>query len=195
MIDTLGSFVGILLLLVIFLIVKKINETNKTKNKDKIKQRKKNVIFIASTGGHLHELMQFRKIFRKFNYQIITEKTEVDKSFKEKYRHKLHFLIYGTKKYPIRYIFKFSANCIISLIYFFRFGPDVIVTTGTHTAVPMCYIAKIFGAKVIFIETFANRETRTVAGRLIYPIADTFVVQWEEMLKLYPKAVCWGWVY
>ena len=68
-------------------------------------------------------------------------------------------------------------------------------TTGTHTAVPMCYIAKIFGSKIIFIETFANRTTATVAGRLVYPIADTFVVQWEEMHKLYPKSVCWGWLY
>ena len=46
-----------------------------------------------------------------------------------------------------------------------------------------------------FIETFANRTTATVAGKLVYPIADTFVVQWEEMKKLYPKAEYWGWIY
>ena len=104
-------------------------------------------------------------------------------------------MIYGTKKYPIRYIFKFILNSFISLYYFFRYQPEVIVTTGTHTAVPMCYIAKIFGSKVIFIETFANRTVGTVAGRLVYPIADTFVVQWEELHKVYPKSVCWGWIY
>ena len=59
----------------------------------------------------------------------------------------------------------------------------------------MCYIAKLFGAKVIWIETFANITTKTLAGRLVYPIADTFVVQWEEMKKLYPKAKYWGWIY
>ncbi len=46
------------------------------------------------------------------------------------------------KKYPISYIFKFIANSFISLYYFFKYQPEVIVTTGTHTAVPMCYIAK-----------------------------------------------------
>ena len=46
-----------------------------------------------------------------------------------------------------------------------------------------------------FIETFANRTSGTVAGKLVYPIADTFVVQWEEMHKIYPKSVCWGWLY
>ena len=60
---------------------------------------------------------------------------------------------------------------------------------------PMCYIAKLFKKKVIYIETFANRNSKTVAGRLVYPIADVFVVQWEEMLKIYPKAEYWGWIY
>ena len=59
----------------------------------------------------------------------------------------------------------------------------------------MCYIGKIFRKKIIFIETFANRNTKSVAGKLVYPIADVFVVQWEEMLKLYPKAQYWGWIY
>ena len=120
-------------------------------------------MFIASTGGHLNELMQIKPLFKKFNYHIITEKTKVDDSFKEEYQDKISFLIYGTKKYPISYIFKFIANCFISLYYFFKYQPEVVVTTGTHTAVPMCYIAKIFGSKVIFIETFANRTTGTVS--------------------------------
>ena len=30
---------------------------------------------------------------------------------------------------------------------------------------------------------------------MVYPIADTFIVQWEEMLKLYPKAIYAGWIY
>ena len=132
--------------------------------------------------------MQIKPLFKKFDYHIVTEKTKVDDSFKEEYKDKISFLIYGTKKYPFIYIFKFIANCFISLYYFFRYQPEVVVTTGTHTAVPMCYIAKLFGKKVIFIETFANITTKTLSGKLVYPIADLFLVQWEEMLKLYPNA-------
>src|SRR5574344_1995190 len=186
--DTVGALIGILIILLIDYITnlckksktKKLSELN---NKDK----KRSVLFIASTGGHLSELMQTKSLFKQYNYHIVTEKTKVDDSLKEEYGDKISFLIYGTKKYLIRYLFKFLANCFISLFYFFRYQPEVVVTTGTHTAVPMCYIAKIFGSKVIFIETFANRTTKTVSGKLVYPIADTFVVQWDEMLKLYPK--------
>ena len=59
----------------------------------------------------------------------------------------------------------------------------------------MCCIGKIFGSKIIYIETFANINKKTVTGRLIYHIADLFIVQWEEMLELYPKAVLGGSIY
>ena len=76
-----------------------------------------------------------------------------------------------------------------------KIKPDVVITTGAHTAVAMCYIAKPFRKKIIYIETFANLESKTLTGRLIYPIADVFIVQWENMLKLYPKAIYIGGVY
>ena len=199
-IDTSGAFLGIIVVILIINIVdfvkaKKDKKIKTLLEKNVKSNNKRNVIFIASTGGHLNELMQVKSLFKKFDYHIITEKTKVDESLKKIYGDRIRFLIYGTRKHVIKYIFKFIANCFISLYYFFRFKPEVIVTTGTHTAVPMCYIAKLFGGKIIYIETFANRETATLAGRIIYPIADTFVVQWEEMHKLYPKSVCWGWLY
>jgi UDP-N-acetylglucosamine:LPS N-acetylglucosamine transferase len=198
--DTVGASCGILTVLAVVLIIEKIKKAKSNKPKELLDKnqntaKKRKVMFIASTGGHLNELMQVKPLFKNYDYHIVTEKTKVDESLKEKYQGRISFLIYGTKKYPIRYIVKFTANCFISLYYFFKYQPEVVVTTGTHTAVPMCYIAKIFGSKVIFIETFANRTTATVAGKLVYPIADTFVVQWEEMHKIYPKSVCWGWLY
>lgn len=154
----------------------------------------KKVLFIASTGGHLNELLQLEKIFDKYISFIITEKTKSNMILRKKYN-RVNYLIFGTKDHIISYIFKFIYNIFKSLVLFVKIRPNVVVTTGTHTAVPMCYIAKLFRRKVIFIETFANIETKTLSGRLVYPIADCFIVQWEEMLKLYPKAKYWGWIF
>lgn len=154
----------------------------------------KKVLFISSTGGHLNELLQLKPLIKKYDSYIITEKTKSNLSLKDKFDN-VYYLVYGTKKNLFTYFFKFGFNIIKSLYYFLKIRPSVIVTTGTHTAVPMCYIAKLFRSKVIFIETFANSKTKTVAGKLVYPIADTFVVQWESMLELYPKAVFGGWIY
>lgn len=155
----------------------------------------KKVLFISSTGGHLSELMQLKNLFNKYNYYIVTEKTKSSEYLKDEYKGKVSYLAYGTKKNPISYFFIFIFNIIKSLIIFLIQKPDIVITTGTHTAIPMCYISKLFKKRLIYIETFANRTTKTMAGRLVYPIADIFVVQWEEMLKLYPKARYWGWIY
>ena len=152
------------------------------------------VLFISSTGGHLNELLQLKELFNKYDYALVTEKTKSTIGLKNKYKN-VHFLIYGTKHHIFTYVFRFLANIFKSIYLFFKIKPDVIITTGTHTAVPMCYIAKLFRRKIIFIETFANAKTKTMAGKMIYPIADEFIVQWESMLDLYPKAKFGGWIY
>lgn len=157
--------------------------------------KKKKVMFISSTGGHLSELMQLKSIFHNYDYQIITEKTKSNMSLKGRYKSRIKFLIFGTKDHIITYPFRLLGNCFKSLYFYFLFQPDVIVTTGAHTAGPMCCIGKIFGSKIIYVESFANINTKTITGRLIYHFADLFLVQWEEMKTLYPNAVYGGWIY
>lgn len=154
----------------------------------------KKVMFISSTGGHLNELLQLEPLFNCYNSFIVTEKTKSNLSLKNKYKN-VCYLVYGTKLHLFTYFFKFIYNVIKSFIIFLKIRPKVIITTGTHTAVPMCYIGKLFRSKIIYIETFANSNTKTVAGKIIHPIADTFIVQWESMLELYPDAIYGGWIF
>lgn len=154
----------------------------------------KRVIFISSTGGHLNELLQLKSLFKKYDSYLITEKTKSTVGLKNKYKH-VNYLVYGTREHKLTYLFKFAFNILKSFILYIKIRPKVIVTTGTHTAVPMCYIGKLFKSKIIFIETFANSKTKTDSGKLVYKIADTFIVQWESMLELYPNAICGGWIY
>ena len=155
----------------------------------------KKILFISSTGGHLSELMQLKPMFEKYDYYIITEKDKTTKNLKDKHINKISYLKYGTRTNLFTYFFKFIYNCIKSLFLYLKIKPKIIITTGTHTAVPICYIGKLFGSKIIFIETFANSKTKTLSGKMIYPIANLFIVQWEEMLKLYPKAKYGGFIY
>lgn len=154
--------------------------------------KKKKVMFISSKGGHFVELMKLKPLFNDYDYTIVTEGKANREKLKKEYGKKINFLIYGTKSHIWSYIFIFPINIIKSLILFIKIKPKYIITTGTHTAVPMCYIGKIFGSKIIYIETFANIHRKTKAGKLVYPIADLFLVQWEQMLELYPKAIYGG---
>lgn len=155
----------------------------------------KKVLFISSTGGHLAEMLQLKDMFNKCDYRIITEKTDSNLKLKKHYKNRINYLIYGTKDHMLSYPFKLLANCFKSLYFYLKFHPDYIITTGAHTAGPMCCIAKIFGSRVIYIETFANLNTKTITGTLLYFIADKFIVQWESMKKLYPNSEVGGWIY
>jgi len=155
----------------------------------------KKVLFIASTGGHLSELLQLKSMFKKYDFHIITEKTKSNLHLKEKYPKRVNYLVYGTRSNMLIYPFKLIYNCFKSLFLYLKVRPKVIITTGAHSAGPMCCIGKIFGSKIIYIETFANSETKSVTGKLVYKFADLFIVQWEDMLKLYPKATFGGWIY
>lgn len=73
--------------------------------------------------------------------------------------------------------------------------PDCVITTGALIAFPFCVFAKLSGKKVVYIESFARINSRSLTGRLVYPIADLFLVQWESMLALYPKAKYVGGIF
>lgn len=153
------------------------------------------LMMISSTGGHLAELLALQPLFEQYEFSLITENNAIFKEdLKSKYKD-VHFFIAGTKNQKLLYPFKFIANGFLSLYYFLKYRPDVIISTGTHSTVIMCYLGFIFRKKVIWIETFANSQSRSLSGRLVYPIATHFLVQWESMLKLYPKAVYKGSVF
>lgn len=170
------------------LLIMTIAITNRENSNDK-----KRVLFISSVGGHLTQLLTLKETFKDYDYLLMTDKTDVSTGLANNYNVK--YLIYGSRYYLLPYLFIFTYNCLKSLIIFIDFDPDVIVTTGAHTAVPMCYYGFGFGKKVIYIESFAKNSSPTLAGRLVYPIATKFVVQWESMLKFYPKADYWGGIY
>lgn len=155
----------------------------------------KKVIFISSTGGHLSELMQLKRIFNNYDYHIITEKTDTTIKLKNEYGKRIDYLVYGARNYLFSYIFKFSYNVIKSFFLYLKIRPDVIVTTGAHTAVPICYIAKFFKKKIIFVESFARVNSKSMSGKMINKIADVFLVQHKELLDVYENSTYKGDLY
>lgn len=153
----------------------------------------KKVLFVSSGGGHLEELLMLKELFKECDSLVVSEKTPTTEFLKDKYP--TAYLKYGTKDHLLAYLFIFPWNILLSFLIFLRFKPDYVVTTGTHTAVPMCYIAHFFHKKVVWIETFANVNTPTKAGRMVYQIADKFIIQWPDLKKFYPKAEYWGSIF
>ena len=156
---------------------------------------KKQVMFICSVGGHLTQMLQLSDLIKSYDYILVTDKTPVTIPLKEKYN--VRYMTYCSRKYKFSYPFKEAYNAILALIYLIRYNPKVIVTTGTHTAMPTCVMAKWFGKKVIYIESFAKNKIPTKSAKYAHDhnIADTLVVQWDDMKKVLPNSEMWGWIY
>ena len=73
--------------------------------------------------------------------------------------------------------------------------PDLLISSGAAVAVPFFYLGKLMGKKLIYIEVYDRIDKPTLTGRLVYPIVDCFIVQWEEQKKVYKKAVNLGGIF
>lgn len=147
------------------------------------------VCLVSSSGGHLTHLYMLKPFWENRDHFWVTFDKEDARS-----------LLEGEKMYPCYYPSNRSLKAmLINAFRAFKIlrkeRPQLIVSCGAAVAVPFFYVGKLFGAKLIYIEVFDRIDSSSLTGRLVYPIADKFIVQWEEMKKIYPKAINLGSIF
>ena len=151
----------------------------------------KKFCFTASSGGHFEQLMMLKPLMDKYDSFIVTEKTDYSVMNNDR---KVYYLgqINRNEK---TFIFKMIINSFKSFNIFINEKPDIVISTGALSTIPICILSKIFRKKVIFIESFAKVTSPTLTGKLVYKFADQFYVQWEQLKEYYPDAICKGGIY
>lgn len=155
-----------------------------------MKKQEKKICFTASSGGHLEELSRLSALVRKEDFVL----TETGKFVSVNWCDKVKYMPQINRKEAM-FLFKFIWLFISSFVLFIKEKPDVIVSTGALVTFPIGLIAKMFGKKIVYIESFARVDNPSLTGKLYYKIADVFIVQWEDMLKFYPHAVYAGGIF
>ena len=147
------------------------------------------ICLVGSSGGHLTHLYMLKPFWSsKERFWVTFDKEDARSLLNEEMVYHCHFPTNRNLKNLFR-------NTILAWKVLRKERPDVIISTGAAVALPFFYLGKLFGVKLIYIEVFDRIDTTTLTGKLIYPIADLFVVQWEEMKKVYPKAVNLGSIF
>ena len=149
------------------------------------------IVFAASSGGHYEQLLMLKPLMEKYDSVLVTEKTGYsagDIGIKTYYMHQIN-------RKELLFLPKLIANSWRSLVLIIKERPKVMITTGVLAVIPLALLMKLFGGKLIYIESFAKVCSKNLTGNLLYRFADQFYVQWEEMLKLYPKAIYKGGIY
>lgn len=150
----------------------------------------KKIMFVASSGGHLSELLQLSNMMDATGI-IVTEKIgDIDSLSKRGNGVRVKTVKAGSRKQGIRYLGIFLGNVIRSFFIFMVEKPDIIISTGSHTFIPFLFARKcLFWRKceVIYIESIARVHTLSKTGMMSLKYVDTFYVQWETLCEKYPQ--------
>lgn len=132
--------------------------------------KKTKICFAASSGGHFEQISMLRPLMSKYESFVVTEHTEYKATIKDEKMYYVHQVNRKEMSFP----FWMVVNALKSIIIFLREKPDVVITTGVLAMIPLCLIAKLFGKKLIYIESFAKVSSPTETGRFLYKFADRF---------------------
>ncbi|PKI90838.1 UDP-N-acetylglucosamine--LPS N-acetylglucosamine transferase [Actinomycetales bacterium SN12] len=144
------------------------------------------VLLVASTGGHLTQLLALRAWWSEHEREWVT--------FDNQHAHDALASEQVTWAFSptTRNIPNALRNLFLARRVLKRMQPDLVVSTGAAVAVPFFVVAKARGVRTLYVEVIDRITSRTLTGRLVYPIADRFAVQWPEQKSLYPESIVIG---
>jgi UDP-N-acetylglucosamine:LPS N-acetylglucosamine transferase len=135
------------------------------------------ICLVCSHGGHLTEMLSLKEAFEGHEVFFITYDSARTRELGRKY------LLKNIGTNPV----VMAQDFLSTLSILFKEKPKLIVSTGSEIAIPAFYLAKVLRIKSIFIESWARVIEPSSTGRLVYPVADVFLVQWERLLPKYGK--------
>jgi UDP-N-acetylglucosamine:LPS N-acetylglucosamine transferase len=137
-------------------------------------ERGRRALLVCSPGGHLLQLLSLEPAWRDLERTWVTlEAPDSD------------YLLRGEEKVLAsgptnRSLGATLANLRLAWRLVRERRPEVILSTGAALAVPFFLIGKLHGARLVYVESLARTDSLSLAGRLVYPLADAFFVQWPE---------------
>lgn len=142
------------------------------------------VCLVSSSGGHLMHLYMLEPFWKsRERFWVTFDKEDARSLLKDEKFYRCH---YPTNRNFINLI----RNTILAWRILRKERPDLIISSGAAVAVPFFYVGKLFyGAKLAYIEVYDRQNLATLTGRMVYPIVDLFIVQWDEMKRVYHKAI------
>ena len=147
------------------------------------------VCLVGSSGGHLTHLYMLKPFWEnKDRFWVTFDKQDAKSILKDE---RMYPCYYPTN----RNIKNLIRNIGVAWKVLRKEKPDVIISSGAAVAVPFFYLGKLFGKKLIYIEVFDRIDKPTMTGKMVYPIVDKVIVQWEEQKEVYKKAINLGSIF
>lgn len=139
------------------------------------------VVLVCSSGGHLAQLYNLQPWWERFRRVWVTFDTDDARSLLEREA------VVPAHHPTTRNVRNLVRNGVLAWRVFRRYRPRAIVSTGAGVAVPFFVLARLFGARTIYIEVFDRIDAPSLTARLCYPLSDLFALQSEEQARFFPR--------
>lgn len=133
------------------------------------------VLLVCSAGGHLLQLYLLRDAWEPFSRMWVTHDKDDARSLLAD-----ETVVYAYQP-TTRNIPNLLRNLRLAWRLVRRFRPRVVVSTGAGIAVPFIWVSRLFGARVVFIESLTRVESPSLTFRLVHGLASRTYVQWPEL--------------
>ena len=144
------------------------------------------VILVCSSGGHLQQMLALRSAWEGCEHHWATLPAPDSEYL---LRDESVVWAHGPTN---RSVWKLLRNLVMAWRTLRRLDPDVVVSTGAALAVPFLLLARATGRRAVYVESFTRTSGLSLSGRLVYPFASAFFVQWPEACSDHPRARCPG---
>lgn len=149
------------------------------------------ICLAASGGGHLRQLLDLQPVWSAHDYFFVTEDTALGQTLARDHRTAFlpHFA-WGQAKMgaPVRMIWRAARSAVRALKIMLRERPDLVISTGAGAVIFPVIWGRLFGARIVVIESFARFDHPSLFGRIAAPLAHELVVQSDKLLRHYPRA-------
>jgi len=150
---------------------------------------RRKILLVTSNGGHLLELLQLADLWPLERRHWVSFATS----------DALSLLAGETTTWAYhptnRNIPNLIRNFGLALRIVRRRDVQAIVTTGAGVAVPFVIVGRLVGVNIVYIEGMARITSPSLTGRLVYPFAETFIVQWPGLQRFFKRAQSYGNVF
>lgn len=147
------------------------------------------LLVVYGEGGHS---TQMNRLIKHLELQKNSIATLVDKEGISKSHTCLEYVVPEARsKYhfnPLAPLTSMLSTAVILVKMLLKYKFTGLISTGPGICVLPAIIFRLLGKKVVYIETWCRFESKSLTGRVMYRIANTFYVQNEELLSLYPNA-------
>jgi len=135
-------------------------------------------LIVASPGGHLLQMLALEPAWRDTERAWVTLRSpDVEYLLREEE------VIYGHGPTP-RNVGNFFRNLRLARRVLREQDPDVIVSTGAGLALPFFVLGRLQRRRLVYVESITRVEKLALTGRLVYPLANAFFVQWDSLARL-----------